>query len=806
MKGALTPDRPARAARPPGRFRGPLGVVLASFLAFAWAPSALAQGSGTDAALEELARQRRLLEVVREGVDGSRFDLDALRLDAAFMDATEIGDAVATGYGFELYRGVLRGPEGTLVSGAGNAFDLSLLLATLLQDAGYDSRIAVGTLEAEDAERLLARVLEELETPGATAMGSDRIAEVARAGGVSEAELVEYGRALTAVDVTSSDRYQESVAASGALIRALAGAGVDLRGATHEDLVDEAREYAWVEYRLGATDEWGALHPAFGALPGPSGVVAAEYLEGSVPGHLQHRLRIEVGIERKRGDVFSEEPLMTPWERPVANMLGVNLSVANSPLGQGAGASLQEIAGSIGDTMFFVPLLNGTMAPGARAFDTMGNLLSPEDAASPMAGVFQTGAGKLNQATGALGGLGNDGPADDEPFALTAQFVDVVHVAPGGEESRQRRYIFDRRAGDARALGGTALLDESVLLNGILSNMEIMVTGGSLPLDFLALDTTAQGMLYVEAMERLVRQPDASALQTAFADVRGRDQLLLMALFEASASGAGGVAYRAEPTVVSIRQALTVGDSVGVEIGVDIMFSGRRFLVDGPSGVTEDPDAAVLAGAWDTMVERLYMQRFDPAVASAYSVFGAGAPLEVVKSEDELAASGAPAAALPAMQRDLSAGNVLVYAAAQPGGDAAFGYWRIDPLKGATLGMGTGGHGSALTEFLVELSPSLALAAALAVPGAALCATQKGDDLILCICDMVTGIAIFTGIGVGIAAAFGGATVLVQQGVAVGSFLALDLGVGVPSLFLGGPCTWVDKLIGDGGPRSCILA
>ncbi|HRQ11155.1 MAG TPA: hypothetical protein PLG36_09035 [Trueperaceae bacterium] len=799
-------NRSARAGRTLGRFRGPLVIVLVLGLAFPWAPTALAQGSRTDGALAELARQRNMLEVVLSGVDGSRFDLDELRLDAAFMDAAEIGGVVAASYGFELYRGVLRGPEGTLVSGAGNAFDLALLLATLLQDAGYDSRIAIGTLGAEDAERLLARVLEAPKATGAADVGTDRVTELAQATGVSEAELVEYGRALTSVDLRSSERYQESAAASGTLIQALADAGVDLRGATHQDLLGEAEEYAWVEYRLGAADEWGELHPAFGTLAGPAPVLAAEYLEGSVPDRLQHRLRIEVGIERKRGEVFTEEPLMTPWERPVANMLGVNLSVANSPLGQSADVTLQDLGISLRDTMFFVPLLNGSLAPGARAFDTMGNLVSPEDAANPMAGVFQTGAGKLNKATGALGALGSDGPADDEPFALTAEFVDVIHVAPGGEESRQRRYIFDRRAGDARALGGIALLDESVLLDGILANMEIMVTGGSLPLDFLALDTAEQGMRYVQAMERLVEQPDAAALQTAFADVRGREQLLLMALFEAAGPSVGGVAYRAEPTVVAIRQALTVGDSVSGEMGVDIMFSGRRFLVDGPSGVMEDPAAAVLAGAWDTMVERLYMQRFTPTVASAYSVFGAGAPLKVVTNEEELAVSDAPTSALPAMQRDLSAGNVLVYADAGSGEDAAFGYWRIDPRTGVTLGMGTSGHGSALTEFLVELSPSLALAAALAVPGAALCATQRGDDLILCICDMVTGIAIFTGIGVGIGAAFAGASVLVQQGVTAGSFLALDLGVGVPSLLLGGPCTWVDKLIGDSGPRSCVLA
>lgn len=796
--------RSARAARTLGRFRGALSVALVLGLAFPWAPTALAQGSRVDAGLDELARQRRMLELVQGGVDTSRFDLDELRLDAAFMDAPEIGEFVASSYRFELYRGVLRGPQGTLVSGAGNALDLSVLLATLLRDAGYDSRVALGLLGSEDAERLLTRALEARpEAREVVNDGDDMVAELAQVAGVSEAELIEYRQALASADLRSSDRYQESVTASAALIQALADGGVNLQGASHEDLVAEAKEYAWVEYRLGANDAWGELHPAFGALAAPAPLTADEYLEGSVPDRLQHRLRIEVGIERKRGDVFTEEHLMTPWERPVANMLGVNLSVANSPLGQSADATLQELGTSLSGTLFFVPLLNGAMAPGAKAFDTLGNLLSPEDAASAMAGVFQTAASKLNKATGALGALGSDGPADAEPFALTAQFVDVVHIAPGGQEARQRRYIFDRRAGDARALGGTALLDESVLLNGILTNMEIMVTGGSLPLDFLAHDAAEQGLHYLDAMERLLQEPDQAGLQLAFADVRGREQLLLMALFEAAGPSSGGVAYRAEPTVVSIRQALTIGEAVSGEMGVDIVFSGRRFLVNGPSGVMEDPESAVMAGAWDTMVERLYMQRFTPEVASAYSVFGAGAPLRVVKNESELAGSGAPTEALPAMQRDLSAGNVLVYSDTEA---AAFGWWRVDPRTGATLGMGSGGHGTAFTEYLIELSPSLAFTAALAVPGVFMCTTLTGTALALCICDMVVGAVVFTGIGIGIGAAFAGASLTISQAVTAGSFLAIDVGVGVTSLLVGGPCNWVAGAVSDSSSKRCILA
>jgi transglutaminase-like putative cysteine protease len=57
--------------------------------------------------------------------------------------------------GFEAYRGALRGDQGALDAGAGNAVDKSLLLASLLEDAGHETRFAFGRL-AEQRQSELA--------------------------------------------------------------------------------------------------------------------------------------------------------------------------------------------------------------------------------------------------------------------------------------------------------------------------------------------------------------------------------------------------------------------------------------------------------------------------------------------------------------------------------------------------------------------------------------------------------------------------------------------------------------------------
>src|SRR5690606_24259172 len=146
--------------------------------------------------------------------------------------------------------------------------------------------------------------------------------------------------------------------------------------------------------------------------------------------------------------------------RPVANLLGFPMVVGNTALDAGGAADLGAMGVEMAESAFYAPVLNGALAPGAMAFDLDGNLVPPDVAMSSMAGVFQTTSQRLGDAIGALGAMGTDDPVE-EAFALTAQWVDFVLVAPGGEETRHRRTVFDRRSPEARAAGTAQLLDES---------------------------------------------------------------------------------------------------------------------------------------------------------------------------------------------------------------------------------------------------------------------------------------------------------------------------------------------------------
>src|SRR5580704_9886203 len=129
-------------------------------------------GNGTEALTPEQAKQKvdRLmaaLEVLNERIDHSLFEIDALaqRLGS---DPTTIFRFVRDAIRYEPYYGVLRGAQGTLISRAGNSLDRSLLLAAMVQKAGYEVEIARGTLDQDAARELVARLWEPARsTPSA---------------------------------------------------------------------------------------------------------------------------------------------------------------------------------------------------------------------------------------------------------------------------------------------------------------------------------------------------------------------------------------------------------------------------------------------------------------------------------------------------------------------------------------------------------------------------------------------------------------------------------------------------------------
>lgn len=740
-----------------------LGVGLVAVgLLFPFAPVAAAQ-----AATSGTASSRELLAKLAGVPEPEAYDVDALSLSLAFEDAENIAGWVAENIAYEVYPGLLRGPDGTLIAHAGNALDQSVLLAGLLLDAGYEVRVALGTLSDEDAAGLV-RSMFPARGPGDAAFDLDDV--IAALGPESEALSEAYAEVAN-TNLTSTDVYQEALSETERLLGTIE-VPTDL-DATQE-LRNEAANYAWVEYRLSPADPWTAAHPAFGTAGTSPEVEAASYLDGEVPSELTHRLRIEVSIERKRGDEFQVEQLMSPWERPVANLVGVPIVIGNTVMGDVNLGSVEEMRASLAEAAFFAPVLNGGLAPGAQAFDLSGNLVPPDAAASAMAGVFQTVGERLGGAVGALGGLGSD-EEPEQPFALTAQYVDFVLVAPGGAEKRFRRTIFDRRDPVARAEGRDELLPETTVLDGVLTMQSVMVSVGASSVDHVMAAMIDQAQAQLDVLDSLVASSSndselerGAALFEASGELTTKDHLQLFAAFDAAPHEDGLVSYRAEPTVVSLFGTLALDPEDKSVSGVDIVSNARRVLEQSEDRVVRAFPATVFGGVWDTLMEREFLAARTPAVIDSVPAAGA---LRRFDSYETLAASGTavPPAALAALRRDLGAGYTVVVSTGDSVEQAGWSYWRVDAATGTALGVGASGRGVSLEEYLANLQIGLIVSAALSVPSFVMCAASGASWT--CYCDVVTsGVAL--PLGLAYLGALAGATGLI--------FTVLDITVVAP--------------------------
>jgi len=139
------------------------------------------------------------------------------------------------------------------------------------------------------------------------------------------------------------------------------------------------------------------------------------------------------------------------------------------------------------------------------------------------------------------------------------------------------------------------------------------------------------------------------------------------------------------------------------------------------------------------------------------------APLLLMSYLNPLLAYGLdrlPAAARAAMLEDLERGFVLLVPVGVA--DGAPGWWRVDPISGATLGRGGDGRGSAFVEYLTSWQVSLVITAGFTGYGVGGCmAISDGFRRGCCIAQNLAMGAVGFGLGYALGAAVTGAAVKV---------------------------------------------
>ncbi len=745
---------------------------------------AQAQGSELAEARQRLDTLYDPLEALRADIDRTTFDLDALGMELAFEDAEAIVEYVHEAVRFEPYKGVLRGAQGTLGSGGGNAIDQALLAATLLLDAGYEAEIRGATLSDQQVQLLLGQLR---PGPATTGAGMPQAPDLEW-----DVDFEQLGDDLDA----EVARLESDVERMDALLSAVTGGAANAGSDASARLTDVSREYHWIAYRFSAGEPWTEAHPVFGGeVPTEfAGLEASQAYDGDIPTELLHRFSFQVFVERRLGDELVAGPVMDAWERPVANMYGVALTYASVPDGAEGVDDVGDVAALMDATNFFYPMLEGDLPAGGQAFDMLGTIVPPDAANSPYAGLFQTVSGAFGSALGALGNLGAD--AEEEPMddavTLTAQWFEFTFTAPGEEPVTHRRMVVDRLGAEARE-AGQVRLDPSVSAQdafaAIASAHTFMLDTGRYAEEYV-LDRSLESVISMrEFVDRAlvcaiegIDPPNMTAQQS---NLEGR--LAPLSLFAAFSDGVADdelVSYRPAPAMVVLSQRID-----GTHSQVDVVANPRWSLRVGPDGVRFDAAANRRAGVWETRTEALPLQAMGEPVIPAFGALeGANSAgnLRLLREADLAAVAGMdlPYESRAAIAEDLVSGYEVVLPADHATRSLAeVGWWRVDPVTGETLGRGGDGRGQSFVDYLTSLEVSLAITAGFTVYGVDKC-TKEPDPRVAgcCIVQNLAMAGAGMGLGIGLGVYYGTAHALKL-------FLLMDVGANVGGLFIPNVCS-----------------
>lgn len=347
----------------------------------------------------------------------------------------------------QIYRGVLRGARGTLISGAGNSWDQAALLATMLRHEGRETRFARVHLTPELSAKIVDRMFADAARPRAPAAKPLQIPE----------SLQNEGRAtLTKIQADWHSAQSD-------VLQALDGANLPLGNAatTEQQLELEAADHLFVEYHEG--NRWIALDPVAEETPGASVSPTAEYAP-EIPDSFYHHVTIRVSMEERHGQTLQQREVFR-LPTTAAALSGAQVSLwhrlDHNVTGAWRATPVLQIDGH-------------TYA--ALTFSDAGIIADKANSKEDRLAQAQQAISRVGQAAALFGD--NKKPATTPAAApqstFTAEWLDVEFTDPAKHSESVRRELIDRIGPVARAnnRAATAPLAPITVTNGIPLQLE----------------------------------------------------------------------------------------------------------------------------------------------------------------------------------------------------------------------------------------------------------------------------------------------------------------------------------------------
>lgn len=394
--------------------------------------------------------------------------------------------------------------------------------------------------------------------------------------------------------------------------------------------------------------------------------------------------------------------LMSPWQRPAANLAGLPLTYTNHPDSLSESAAYLDMKGALRTASLYFPALNGALAGGAKAFDTMGRLIDSDAAGNPAAGVFKGVGDAFGRAASNIGG----GPG----MQLTRHWLEFSFIDPGGEVKTIERTIF--------ALDEGEQADPLAIATKLSQEHTFMVSTGTMPGAF-ALDQVLRRLQSSRVVLNAILERSYNPqfpVKLSGADLKQVESqwwghyLLYPAFADGDKLPGAGNVYVSAPQLVVYSEELPIGE--GQRRVIDIVRNQRRALQMKDGVLHNVPVDLVLAGVWDTAMEGLVLSVEGRRSLDTFIAMEAAPNLgyRVILPHNAQAADelGLDPVTLASLRDDLGRGYAVVLPNAPA--DSIQGWWRVDPVSGETLGILYTGQGSSFTEALSLISGVISFA------------------------------------------------------------------------------------------------
>lgn len=580
-------------------------------------------------------------EVAREGIE-----IEALARQLGTPNSAVA--FVSTRIRYEHYDGVLRGAEGTLVSGAGSSCDQSILLRELLAHYRVRATVHVAGVTPDMNLALRLRALSE---------GLPRV----KPQGVTLGSL--------SGAVTSKLEQLEGIVGSTRIPPVLAA------------IVN----YCWISAEID-----GSRREIDTVLEHPPGSPHLSFTTG-VPAALRHHFTIRVTLDRtSRSQQETIELLKTSVPVDALHHTPVVLTVrteTDDPWNQETAEGIRQ---ALGNSTVFVPtvVISGEAHTG-KGFTLQGGVVGP----APTLGI---GSELGDRMAGMLGRTpaGEKPPGSDNRMSLTGVWMDCEVTQPNGTIEKYRRPLVepDTLPADPAAAALQVIQDKQILVTGIRASADLLT--------LRLVEYFKNHRPVLDALASGTQAPDVPLPHYVQWQLFSLAYLQDHAATEIMFAADDGVLFRGRAGILIASSDLDITDGrLFDRVRLDVMSTGYEAVSDGG----RDRRLRALLGIYTSFAEVLAIGGPDPASLLSLERRAKEQGISLIKlSAPQDLARWPQAGAGPqrkAMRDALEAGDHLVALDRTPSASSGprFGWWRRDNKSGEWLAVLDNYEGGAQT-------------------------------------------------------------------------------------------------------------